>query len=72
MEINADTVGPADVRINIYENCRGEPISILILIGRTMAYVHVCIYIHRDVYAHICTSVSMLSSVHPGSSLERG
>lgn len=37
MEINAGTVvGPTDVRINIYENCRGESISVLILIGKTI------------------------------------
>lgn len=39
MEINA--VGPADVRINIYENCRGGSISILILIGVTIVYTRI-------------------------------
>lgn len=39
MEINA--VGPADVRINIYEKCRGGSISVLILIGATIAYTRI-------------------------------
>lgn len=44
MEINTDIVRPADVRINIYENCRGEPISALILIDKTIPCIRIYIY----------------------------
>lgn len=60
MEING--VGPADVRINIYEKCRGGSISVLILIGVTIAYTRI-----RNTFEGICTSVSTLSSVLLGS-----
>lgn len=48
MEINA--VGPADVRINIYEKCRGGSISVLILIGATIAYTRTRVYLGFDAF----------------------
>lgn len=61
MEINTDIVRPADVRINIYENCRGEPISALILIDKTIPCIRAYVYIYiihiciRYISEHICT-----------------
>ena len=46
MEINTDIVRPADVRINIYENCRGEPISALTLIDKTIPCIRAYVYIY--------------------------
>lgn len=48
MEINA--VGPADVRINIYEKCQGGSISVLILIGATIAYTRTRVYLGFDAF----------------------